>query len=109
MREDELAPGQVWAYCSEQGVYDDADDIVSTQTVVVEFYSLIRRVSYESARKPLGLGPKAARHTQFWHVAVTNATTGLITTRVQRFPVDITSGDYVLERPNGAPFYRRVV
>ncbi len=89
-----LEVGQVWAYCTSVGFYGADDDLVDTKEDLIEFYSLVSRVSYKIARKPLGLGPKAARNYQFWHCAVTNAKTGDITTRVQRFPADMRDSGF---------------
>lgn len=74
-----LDVGQVWAYYSADGEYG----------VVLEYYSLVSRVSYKKARKSMGLGPQAARRYQFWHVVVTSALSGSITTRTQAFPPDM--------------------
>ncbi len=67
---------------------------MGTESRLLEFYSLVSRVSYKIARKPLGLGPRVAKNYQYWQVVVTNARTGVITTRVQSFPQDLTGAGY---------------
>lgn len=92
-----LDVGQVWAYFTDNPLYgEDAEGefLVGTQSRLLEFYSLVSRVSYKIARKPLGLGPKAARNYEYWQVVVTNAQTGAITTRVQSFPGDLMGAGY---------------
>jgi len=85
-----MQEGQTWGYFSEQGRYetDSLGDrcLVSTSPVLLEFYSLVSRISSKKARKSTGLGPTAAKCYQWWRVVVTSASTGQITTRVQSFP-----------------------
>ncbi len=81
---DGLAPGQLWAYYSDDSAYG----------VILKFYSLISRVSSKKARKSAGLGTRAAKNYSWWNVAVTSPVTGQITTRVQSFPRDLRSSGY---------------
>lgn len=92
-----LDVGQVWAYFTDNPLYgEDAEGefLMGTQSRLLEFYSLVSRVSYKIARKPLGLGPKAAKNYEYWRVVVTHAQTGFITTRVQSFPRDLMGAGY---------------
>lgn len=64
-----LNVGQVWAYFTDNPLYgEDAEGefLAGTESRLLEFYSLVSRVSYKIARKPLGLGPKAARNYEYW-------------------------------------------
>lgn len=97
MSDTSMAPGQTWAYFTDNPLYghdSEGEFLTGVEARLVEYYSLISRVSYKIARKPTGLGPKAARNYEWWQVAVTNAKTGVITTRVQSFPKDLKDSGY---------------